>query len=206
MDGDDLHVAAPHLHFLTGKPLERLKDGAAVVFLTQLTLTTDNSRTSAAPAPSASSSATICGRRSSRSRSWAGAAHGRVDLSASAAEAWCLDNLAISTSGLPPDRPFWLRFELRAADPKDEAAVIGDAGLESDAADRNLQPPATRSAAQWTADAGPLRLGRSQEARRAAPRERVNRLRNRLILIFLAATLAPLAATLWITTSLLDAA
>jgi two-component system nitrogen regulation sensor histidine kinase NtrY len=32
----------------------------------------------------------------------------------------------------------------------------------------------------------------------------VNRLRNRLLLVFLAATLAPLAATLWITTSLLD--
>jgi len=32
----------------------------------------------------------------------------------------------------------------------------------------------------------------------------VNRLRNRLIAIFLAATLAPLAVTLWITTSLLD--
>jgi nitrogen fixation/metabolism regulation signal transduction histidine kinase len=32
----------------------------------------------------------------------------------------------------------------------------------------------------------------------------VNRLRNRLILIFLAATLAPLGATLWITTSLLE--
>jgi two-component system, NtrC family, nitrogen regulation sensor histidine kinase NtrY len=32
----------------------------------------------------------------------------------------------------------------------------------------------------------------------------VNRLRNRLILIFLAATLAPLAATVWITNSLLD--
>src|SRR6185295_18587974 len=34
--------------------------------------------------------------------------------------------------------------------------------------------------------------------------ELMNRLRNRLILIFLAATLVPLAATLWITTSLLD--
>src|SRR5262249_1179146 len=34
--------------------------------------------------------------------------------------------------------------------------------------------------------------------------KRVNRLRNRLILIFLAATLAPLAATIWITTSLLE--
>jgi two-component system, NtrC family, nitrogen regulation sensor histidine kinase NtrY len=32
----------------------------------------------------------------------------------------------------------------------------------------------------------------------------VNRLRNRLILIFLAATLAPLAATMWLTTSLLE--
>lgn len=32
----------------------------------------------------------------------------------------------------------------------------------------------------------------------------MNRLRNRLILIFLAATLAPLAATVWVTTSLLD--
>src|SRR3984957_4421540 len=41
-DGDDLHVAAPQLHFLAGKPLERLRDGASVVFLTQLTLTTDS--------------------------------------------------------------------------------------------------------------------------------------------------------------------
>jgi two-component system nitrogen regulation sensor histidine kinase NtrY len=32
----------------------------------------------------------------------------------------------------------------------------------------------------------------------------VNRLRNRLILIFLAATLAPLAATIWVTTSILE--
>ena len=32
----------------------------------------------------------------------------------------------------------------------------------------------------------------------------MNRLRNRLVLIFLAATLAPLAATVWITTSLLE--
>src|SRR5690349_6693449 len=33
---------------------------------------------------------------------------------------------------------------------------------------------------------------------------RVNRLRTRLVLIFLAATLAPLAATIWVTTSLLE--
>ncbi|HYI93136.1 MAG TPA: hypothetical protein VEX68_06310, partial [Bryobacteraceae bacterium] len=32
----------------------------------------------------------------------------------------------------------------------------------------------------------------------------MNRLRNRLLFVFLAATVAPLVATLWITTSLLD--
>src|SRR5437879_6581218 len=37
-DGDNLRVAAPDLHFLTGKPLERLKDAATVTFLSQLTL------------------------------------------------------------------------------------------------------------------------------------------------------------------------
>ncbi len=37
-----------------------------------------------------------------------------------------------------------------------------------------------------------------------AERQAVNRLRNRLLFVFLAATIAPLVATLWITTSLLD--
>ena len=40
-DGDNLHVAAPGLHFLTGKPLERLKDGDAVAFVSQITLFSD---------------------------------------------------------------------------------------------------------------------------------------------------------------------
>src|SRR5215471_13881597 len=46
--------------------------------------------------------------------------------------------------------------------------------------------------------------GRSAPFGRPRVAKRVNRLRNRLILIFLAATLAPLAATIWITTSLLE--
>src|SRR5260370_38094961 len=46
--------------------------------------------------------------------------------------------------------------------------------------------------------------GRSAATGRPRVAKRVNRLRNRLIGIFLAATLAPLAATIWITTSLLE--
>ena len=41
LDGDYVHVAAPHLQFLTGKTLDRLHDGASVAFLGQLTLSLD---------------------------------------------------------------------------------------------------------------------------------------------------------------------
>jgi len=157
-DGDDLHVAAPQLHFLAGKPLDRLKDGAAVVFLTQLTLTTDNFTTSLRRTPERfvfsydlweeKFSVTKLGegqRTASR-------------LSAAAAEAWCLDNVAISATGLPQDRPFWLRFELRAAS-KDEAAVIGESGLNLTRLVEIFSRRPRDQQPQWTADAGPLRLG-----------------------------------------------
>ena len=54
-DGDNLHVAAPNLHFLTGKPLERLKYGDVVAYVC-------NSNCSTKRAPS------CCGRR--RAASW----------------------------------------------------------------------------------------------------------------------------------------
>jgi hypothetical protein len=158
-DGDDLRVAAPQLHFLAGKPLDRLKDGAAVVFLTQLTLTTDNFTTSLRRTPERfifsydlweeKFSVTKLGE-SQRTIS---------HLSATAAEAWCLDNVAISSTGLPQDRPFWLRFELRAAEPKDEAAVIGESGLNLTRLIEIFSRRPRDQQPQWTADAGPLRLG-----------------------------------------------
>ena len=158
-DGDDLHVAAPELHFLAGKPLDRLRDGAAVAFLTQLTLTTDNFATSLRRTPERfvfsydlweeKFSVTKLGEEQRT------ASH----LSAAAAEAWCLDNVAISSTGLPQDRPFWLRFDLRAAEPKDEAAVIGESGLNLTRLIEIFSRRPRDEQPQWTASAGPLRLG-----------------------------------------------
>ena len=153
-----MHVAAPQLHFLTGKPLERLRDGAAVVFLTQLTLTTDNFTTSLRRTPERFIfSYDLWEEKFSVTKLGEGqrtVAH----LSAAAAEAWCLDNVAISSTGLPQDRPFWLRFELRGAEPKDEAAVIGDSGLNITRLIEIFSRRPRDQQPQWTADAGPLRL------------------------------------------------
>jgi hypothetical protein len=158
-DGDDLHVAAPQLHFLAGKPLERLKDGASVVFLTQLTLTTDSFNSILRRTPERFVfSYDLWEEKFSVTKLGPGQ-RTITHLSATAAEAWCLDNVAISASSLPTDHPFWLRFELRAADPKDEAAVIGEPGINLTRLIEIFSRRPRDQQPQWTAEAGPLRLG-----------------------------------------------
>ena len=123
-------------------------------------------------------------------------------LSATAAETWCFDNLTMSTLGLAPNQYYWLRLELRTGTARD-FADDNKIGISIHGSDRSAGPQEHRSHALGTA--GDTRAsGRSAPHGRPRVAKRVNRLRNRLILIFLAATLAPLAATIWITTSLLE--
>lgn len=128
-DGDNLHVGAPNLHFLTGRPLERLKDAATVTFLSQLTLFSDQQGTVFKRAAERlvvsydlweqKFSVTIPG----------GSKRNLPPASAAEAETWCLENLAISAMGMAPERPFWLRFDLRTADRREISSIAGDSGL-----------------------------------------------------------------------------
>src|SRR5205085_2154475 len=78
------------------------------------------------------------------------------------------------------------------------------AGYQYYATNRNLQPEARGTRTALVARSRSLASLRALPYARTRIPNRVNRLRNRLIVIFLAATLAPLAATLWITMSLLE--
>ncbi len=157
-DGDDLHVTAPRLHFLTGKPLERLKNGDSVVFITQLSLSTDNFATVMRRAPQRFVfSFDLWEEKFSVSKMEPGPRH-VAGLPANAAEAWCVENVAIGALGLASNRPFWLRFELRAAEPKDEAAVLGEPGLNLNRLIEMFSRLPRAEQPHWSADAGPLRL------------------------------------------------
>ena len=168
-DGDNLHVAAPELHFLTGKPLSRLKDGAAVVFLAQLTLLHEDHTTEFRHAQERLTvsydvweedkfSVVLGVERRSVSR-----------VSAPAAEAWCLENLAISALGLAPDRAFWLRLDLHAADSREFSGVVGDSGVSMTRLIEALSRKPQSDEGHWTGEAGPLRLA---DLPRAARRTR----------------------------------
>ena len=129
-DGDNLHVAAPTLHFLTGKPLERLKYGDVVAYVAQLELLNEARTAVVRPQKGRfvvsyalweeTFSVTRLGNSAnSPPRTVEG-------LSLPAAEAWCLDNLTMSTQGLEPTLSYWLRLELRtgtARDFADEAKI-----------------------------------------------------------------------------------
>jgi hypothetical protein len=130
-DGDNLYPAGPKLHFLSGKVLERLRDSADTqTFFSQITLLIRGEQE------------TVFKRTTQRfvvSYSiWeekfkvsipAPIALSKEGLTQSEAEQWTMENLAISASGLAPNQPFRMRFELRAPQQRDISNVLGNHGL-----------------------------------------------------------------------------
>lgn len=167
-DGDNLHVSAPTLHFLTGKPLERLKDAATVVFLSQLTLFGENRDVAIRRAPVRFVvSYDLWEEKFSVTQLGSTPRSTPHVVSAPAAEAWCLEGLAISALGLAPDHPFWLRFELRTADQKDLSAGAGEPGLNLRSLIELFSRKPGPDDPNWTREVGPLRL---EDLRRVAGR------------------------------------
>ena len=124
-DGDNLHVAAPTLHFLAGKPLERLKYGDVVAYVAQLELLNESRTAVVRPQKGRfvvsyalweeKFSVTQLGNTPG------GAARTAEGLTLAAAETWCFDNLTMSTLGLEQNLYYWLRLELRTGTERDFA-------------------------------------------------------------------------------------
>jgi hypothetical protein len=107
---DRLHLSAPHFHFLEGRPLERLHNGAAVTYMFTVTIE-----------PARDARRSVLRHRFVVSYDlWeekfavvrdgqqpASASH----LTASAVEAWCLDGLLPGVSAAPADRPFVVKLD-----------------------------------------------------------------------------------------------
>jgi hypothetical protein len=169
LDGDLLYVAAPDFHFLTGKTLDRLKDGGSVTFLAQLSLSLDDNRTILKPVRQRFIfSYDIWQEKFSVVR--LGSSTPRRGLSAAAAEAWCLESLAITTANVPPDQKVWLRLDLRVADLKDQADMVGDPPISLLRLIETFAHPARTLQPHWTLDQPPFRLGDLKRAAARGPR------------------------------------
>lgn len=162
LESDLLHVSAPNFSFLTGKPLERLKDGASVGFIAQLTVSRSpnyvmaDARSIARFAVSYDIwdehfSVTQITDHPEQKRS---ASH----LSGPAAEAWCLEKLVINRAELPADRPFYVQLDMRVLDLRDQSGVIGDTGISISRMLQIFSQPVREKQAAWLLNSGPVRL------------------------------------------------
>ena len=124
-DGDNLHVAAPNLHFLAGQPLERLKYGDVVAYVAQLELLNE-ARTAVVRPQKGRFVVSYALWEEKFSVTQLGNTPGSPvrtveGLSLAATETWCFDNLTMSTLGLERNLYYWLRLELRTGTARDFA-------------------------------------------------------------------------------------
>jgi len=158
-EGDNLRISAPQIRFLTGKPLEQLKNGAKVGFISQISLTANESGTTllARAVDRFVVSYDIWEEKFSATR--LGPPMRSISrLNVPAAEAWCLDELAPVPASLTASRPFWIKLELRAEDPKELAGIVSEPGINLTRLVEIFSRPPRNQQQRWLETAGPLRL------------------------------------------------
>ncbi|MGI8741802.1 MAG: hypothetical protein ACR2NN_04375 [Bryobacteraceae bacterium] len=154
-----LQVSAPKLHFISGNQLARLRNGASVPFDFQLTLFAGSKGSALTRALERfvvsydlwEEKFSVIRQRDRRISS--------VRLSATQAEAWCLENLAIPSSGVPFDKNLWVRLEVRAGDNRDPA-IAKPGGINLATLVDIFSRPARGVQDHWPPlETGPFRLG-----------------------------------------------
>jgi len=168
---NQLLFAAPRLHFLVGKPLERLRNAAPVLFDFQIQLWSGNRNhlfrkrqerfvVSYDLWEERYSVTELSDRRSNS------------HMTAQAAEAWCLNQIPLDVTGLDGRETFWTRLEIRASDERSthDGKIFGrpnisESGISLNGLVEIFSRPAPAGMPHWTADAGPLTLDEVKRAR-----------------------------------------
>lgn len=168
--GDLLHLSA-HLGFLEGKPLERLQDGATVTYVFVLTVAPAGGAAVYRGEERFTVSFDLWEEKFAVVRAGA-APRSASHLSAAAAEAWCLDNLALPVPSLPPDKAFVIKLECRVEEPDDEAGAENRSALTLagliDIFSRKGREPEPR----WQALSRPVRLADLTDRKNGRTRSR----------------------------------
>ena len=152
----EIHVTAPTLHFLTGKSLSRLHDGAAVPFDFQLVIASGSKNNVVARSLERFMvSYDVWEEKFSvvRVRDFR---HSGMRLSAASAESWCLDNIVIPAAALPPGQQLWARLEIRSAEGKEPLAATSGINLATliEIFSRPSRPEQDR----WSIESAPFQL------------------------------------------------
>ena len=155
--GGDIHVSAPSLHFLTGKSLARLRDGAAVPFDFQLVITS-GSRNNVAVARALERftvSYDVWEEKFSVVR-MSDLRRSSLRMPASGAESWCLDHIVIPATAVPAGRELWARLEIRSAESREPQA--SGSGINLATLIEIFSRPSRPQQDRWSVESAPFQL------------------------------------------------
>jgi len=116
IDGPQLRIAAPRLHFLVGGALSRLHDGATVKYAFQLEAKADKNGIVLARTQEQFAVSYDLWEEKFAVTKLGSAPRSISHLSAAAAEAWCIENVAIPVAALGANQSFWVRLDYRVDD------------------------------------------------------------------------------------------
>jgi hypothetical protein len=126
---NDLHVVAPRLHFLTGKTLQRLHDGAPAPFDFQLTVSAGSKNNVIARAVERFVVSYDVWQEKFAVVRMSDFRKSAMNSSSNAAETWCVDNIFVPALKLPAGQDLWARLEIRSVDPKSQSSPVSDSGI-----------------------------------------------------------------------------
>lgn len=157
-----IEFSAPGVRFLAGKPLERLRNAAAVPFDIQVTLAAGRpDRIVRRNAARFVISYDLFEERYSVSK-LAGPRRAAGHMTAREAEAWCFQEMSIDVNGLAPSDPLWASMDIRAVDERDFRIFgrdnITDTGINLTSLIEIFSRPPSAAQPHWSLEAGPVTL------------------------------------------------
>jgi hypothetical protein len=162
--GDQLQIAAPRLHFLTGKALEKLHNGSTVNYILALTVSAENGRS---PVFFIKKRFVVSydlweEKYSIVQKGSEGSAISH--LSAAMAEAWFLENMPIPMRAVPEKKPFVIKLECAINEIEEESEGKSDSGLTLAGLIEVFSRKKREEPLHWEASVGPLRLSELKNA------------------------------------------
>lgn len=124
-----LEFSAPRTDFFAGQPMVRLRNAAEVPFVIKTTLFSgkkDHVFTSAADRFIVSFDLWETTDKAYSVVKLAAPRKSVKNLTAKQAQAWCLSQMGLDTTGLSGSEPLWARLEVSAEDPAREGSPLGD--------------------------------------------------------------------------------
>ena len=165
-----LEFAAPRLHFLVGKPLERLRNAAEVSFAFHITLFSGSQTHKLQETASRFVVSYDLWEEKFSVTKLANPRRTARNLADTAAEAWCLREMSMDVTGVGAKEPLWARLEIRAEDSKDGGLPFGrgnitDSGISlTSLIDIFNRPPAVTQT-HFNVETGPVTLDELRHSR-----------------------------------------